>query len=387
MVDIDDDDEKPNGGYAVLRAPGTVPQGGVALRIRRPKIEPHELGPAGWQADPADLAVDSAKQEGGQVRLSLGPEICEHIAVDDRVEILIPALNVRETVNWPFIQPLPKGTSGGVQKRRGPPPGADVNRTIQPGAEAAQDPEPEPIPPGIDETPTGSQVIDTGLDGSLDTGRDLTSEDEPEGEHTPEDPPKRTNWALIGGLSVLLIAAILAALYILGGEDDQIVGPVTPPTPIQPDDPPTDDMADGPQPPAGDTIDSLLTEARACVQSGCSGAEFYDIVERLEALDDWESALLVADLAAVNGDGRGHLWIAQRFDPITHAGGPGWPPAPDAGRALTRYQQANNAGIGDGRIGRDTLCAALEEAATGGTTLPGLPDEDAGRLFAERCDS
>lgn len=104
QLEIDPDPDRPF-GWARLVIRGAVRASDTRFRLRRLDGDPSEMGPHGWQNGPTDLTAVSVRVAGQDLILEVGPEIVNHIVIDTRVEVELPAIGLAASAFWPDIPP------------------------------------------------------------------------------------------------------------------------------------------------------------------------------------------------------------------------------------------------------------------------------------------
>ena len=332
-IDIQEDYDQVDGGYAILTLPGQIGDDG-RFQIKRLNGEPDKLGPKGWQPHDAVLAPLSVRQAGGKSVLYLGPDLTQHLMEETEIEISVLALNKTERVVWPYITPsvhadASRGAMGGI--------------TQTPQTVTTSSPQPTPVPEEIHDPPVDEP------NGSIENSEPDPIVDNDAGSSG------RSGW-----LWVIPIAAVLAGVAYFGflhdPQEDVVV--------IEPDAPVA--VADTPETPS-DTREGLLAEAAACRTDGCDGAAYFDIATRLQDIGVVD-VFAVMGLAAENGSLRANEWLAKAFDPLHFEANEGLD-QPDLISAFKHYEEAVAAGSTDGQAAKAALCAALENPATASWTV------------------
>lgn len=352
-------------GHALIRVPVVAPAGGLKLRIRRLAGSPDWLGPLGWQSDAADLAPVDIVQASTNTMLRLGPDICDHLLEDTEVEVSVPALNLRETVVWPYVTPRQSDGVNGVHFTPRKATEASVQTTAGGTGTASVDDELERT---VHMPPQPPQPWNDGLVADPPFGPD-------------EEPRKIGGWRWVVAVpAVLLIAAVAAAAWVLRPPEPHTpvatvpapdVSTTAEPAPEQRVEP---EPAVAPEPAeAPDTPDALMQAARDCRATGCPADEVFALAQRLEAISAMDNAITVADAAATAGSEAARIWMGQLFDPLTFQSRPGGPSAPDPLTALRYYRSASGASAAI-----EALCAALADPAS----LSGVSAETAALSLA-----
>lgn len=123
----------------------------LRLSITRKSADTPYLGDGGWQARPATVAAEVANRTAGSTTLSVGPEVCDRIPVDQQVKIEVDGQNVWGNAFWPPVTPQPGGWS---QELTAPPTALPAlpERII----DLVPDP---PLPPPIIKVPDPAPVL------------------------------------------------------------------------------------------------------------------------------------------------------------------------------------------------------------------------------------
>lgn len=361
-IDIQEDFDQPDGGYAILTLPQSIGDDDGSLRIRRLAGEPDKLGPKGWQPHDAVIKPASLREVGGKTALYFGPELTQHLMEETEVEISVIALGTTQRVVWPYITPSVNadGSRGAVA---GAVPKAEAP-TIQT----------DPVThSGQDEPPIGP-------------GGDTTIIDPPFGDPPKED-DKGFNWLWL--IPIVAVSAFIV-FYFLPLEPETIAE-TEEDTPTSEVAETTDDIEvpetteigettqEAVEPAAVDTRESLMAEAVACRNEGCEGDAYFDIANRLDAIGVTD-LFAIMGLAADNGSVPAMEWLARSFDPLHFQENEGLS-NPDLGSAFLYYAQAEDAGSDQASPAKVALCAAL--AAPADAEWNATPTEDEIRAALE----
>ena len=105
-IDIFEDPAAPEGGQAIVQVRGlSGDPGNAEFILRRFGYQKGVLGPDGWQGPEVRLEPISAGYADGILQLTVGPSVVDAIDVGTPVEIELPAVGIRHTLNWPSIAP------------------------------------------------------------------------------------------------------------------------------------------------------------------------------------------------------------------------------------------------------------------------------------------
>jgi hypothetical protein len=323
-------------GWAVLTLRGVAPPADARFRLRRLDGEPAELGPHGWQNGPADLTADAVRAEGGDLVLEVGPAVVDHIVMDTRVEVELPAAGATASAFWPDIPPS-ASRRGGYTLGTGP------------GLQEAPAPfvaKPPPLPPPEPVAPPPPPPITR-------PGRPV--------EPVVAEPPRRRPWLLALGGLVLLAAGAFWWL------ETQCLGPglLAVPRCSAPVEPPPERES----PPADlrARYDQLLQRIPPA-----TGAELWAVAQEAERAGQRDLQFDAANEAVAEGHGPALLQFGRWRDPRYVSGG-GWPfDRADPAIAVDYYRRVQDAGVPEGGVELTGLCQHLraQDGALAGRLCP-----------------
>ncbi len=314
-----EEDFSAQGGYALVRIPGaaaavTAP----AFQLLRLGWADPSLGENGWQGGDALLQPESARADGGDLVLRIGPNLCDHLPAAT-YQFRLPAAGIDTAVVWPDISPVYGGSSGMFPGQGIPDPDPDKDRQTGGGTgEKAQK-----IPEGSQ----GGPLKDHSKDHLLDQGH-LQGQVRRDGPETPK--PHGHTWL------IWLVAALVLLLAAAGGAGWWWISRDRPAPPIAP--PPAAQSQSQSQPQSPTDLDSLSVQA--LIQRN-NPAEMQAQAERRMAGKPNEAMLLLEAAGDDRHFGPSLANLARLYDPgkPRQAG-----ISADARQAARYYREAQAAG-------------------------------------------
>lgn len=314
-----EEDFSAQGGYALVRIPGaaaavTAP----AFQLLRLGWADPSLGENGWQGGDALLQPESARADGGDLVLRIGPNLCDHLPAAT-YQFRLPAAGIDTAVVWPDISPVYGGSSG-VFPGQGIPQTQEIRQTGG-GTGGPQ----EGSQGGPQEDPSQDHLLDQGhLQGHLQgqVRRDGPETPKPHG-------PTRLIW---------LVAALVLLLAAAGGAGWWWVSRDRPAPPIAP--PPAAQSQSQPQSPPQSPTDLDSLSVQALIQRN-NPAEMQAQAERRMAGKPNEAMLLLEAAGDDRHFGPSLANLARLYDPgkPRQAG-----ISADARQAARYYREAQAAG-------------------------------------------
>lgn len=370
---IEDDDSRPDGGYArvVLVGQGrAVAAGDIRIFFQKFQGSDPCLGRRGWQAAEFGFQPRDVDTVGEDLVLIVGPEVVNQIEEDSAIRVRVPAFGIVGDLRWPAtLRP-----TGGL------PPLDDGETDDGAFSDPVEPPEPtsEPVP---EPTPVVETIPPPPPAGA--------TEPSPE----PEAPPEGKRWPspLMWALTVLLSGGLLAAAILFLTEEQvvptdartiELPESVEPPATSEeePDEAPEPEPEPEPEiepepEPAPESEDSAEADGSAESDAdtannvaGDDAAAGLDAVHQaaLDALENenFDMARTLLRQAARAGHVPSMLLFAQLLDRIDFESGVA--PAPEDGEALELYREAcaSSPDVREQALGDVTaLSAALEAAA------------------------
>ncbi len=361
---IEEDIDAPP-GHALLRLQGAGAGEDARFRLLRPGAELGHLGPSGWQTEPALLTPLSVRREGDETVLQVGPDVVDHIAVDDRVRVEVPGLGFTGDDYWPDIPPSAGGLAAGyvdVARPVGtggaaPPPWHQVKRSgdAETSAGAADTTSASEGTTATTDAPTTSD--DGGADEAADTGTPTPSGEPPSGDFNPER-RRSALPLLLAGLLVLVVAAG-AGFFIADPLDMFATEQVARTTPSEADDDtPTDTE---PEPPPA-TVACSEDAFAALLENSGDLAAWEEAAAGCRGADDPAAYVAALDSCVAEGRAPCLYQMARCYDP-RHADeircAPGGEPSIE--RAIDYYARAADAELAAASSERAALCERLVE--------------------------
>lgn len=207
MIEIRPDPKHPRGGFAEVTIDGaSAPDGPVLVSVFN-SYQQKWLGPGGWQANRAELPARSAVQEGGALRLILGPDVVNQIEEDTPIRLEVGAQSW--DTYWPDdINAGPDEAVVGDIGGTGHEPEAKSPTTV------AAPPPPTPE----EETLSGAAAAEE------DADDDEEFDDE---EYEEDNEPRRQSIlpVILGGLVLAAALAVLAFYFLFQPGDDATPAP------------------------------------------------------------------------------------------------------------------------------------------------------------------
>ena len=316
-------------GHALVRVAGAA--GSVAapgFRLQRDAgWGDDKLGPGGWQSSDALLQPASAEQDGADLLLHVGWDVCHHLEAGV-YELSVPAAGVEPTgVFWPDIVTLHAGSTlpavpAPPAPRKPMPKPLDTEATVR-------------IPPVIQEPVQPSAPPRTG---------------QPKPLPAPGVFARRRRAAVLAGAGLLLLAAG-SAYYILRGSAGT-TPQVVPPSASAPRESTV----------AAPTLGSLSVPD-VIAKAPDTAAIRAEGEQRLSG-NRKDDGLLLLEAAADRADAAANAVLARLYDPVVFQ--PGGPiPRADARQAARYYRDAARGGA-DVATARDALRRLLQTQAQGG---------------------
>ena len=297
-----------------------------------------KLGPSGWQSSDALLQPAHAEQDGADLLLHVGWNVCHHLEAGV-YELSVPAAGVEPTgVFWPDIVPLHAGSDRplvppppaprkpGVVTPVPKPAEADATIRIAPVSVAPVSQAPQPAAP-----PPDAKLGPPPVPGVL---------------------ANRSRVAVLGGIGLLALLLAGGSYYALRGSTEPVqpqVATLTPPVSPMPS-------------PAGTVLGSLsvpdvLAKAPDAAAIRAEG-------EQRLAGNRKDDGLLLLEVASERNDAAAAAVLARLYDPVVFQ--PGGPiPRADARQAARYYRDAARGGL-DVAAARDALRHLLQTQAQGG---------------------
>lgn len=389
-------------GHALIRIPGaaaavTDPR----FRLTRDGYDAGTLGPRGWQVADTLLEPLSARVDGADLVLSIGPALVN--VVESGVIMLgLPAAKFDEPVFWPELPLLRVGAGTVVLPMPAAPPPSVISPPLQgtPRAEpTAPPPDDLPVQPSPSQGTPGAGPAAPPPD---DPTAQLSPPHEMSGAepaapppgglrtHPPADPaPPVQPLVVPGGRSVvpfvliglLVLAAAGGGAWYMLHRPTPVATPLPAPTPTPPQQTPSLPTPASPSTPPASPPTS--TTARDCSQGSIAGmvacAPDPAALTAL-ALQKWDSnqadqGLVLLQIAADRGSGVAALKLAQIYDPNTPSQGERRV-QPNAREAAQYYRRAAQAHEDAAAAPREALRQRLQHDAENGDAIAPLTLKD-----------
>lgn len=143
-ITISQDGQRP-AGYAWITVQAAAPAD-VRFQIHRTHGSKPCLGPAGWQASPADLSPQTVRYGEQGAELLVGPDVVNHVPEYEQIRVVLPQIGFDEEAVWPPIPHLHRGRGLTGLTDRGDEAARDGGRGIEATISTARIETPEPDP-------------------------------------------------------------------------------------------------------------------------------------------------------------------------------------------------------------------------------------------------
>ncbi|MEP4980447.1 hypothetical protein [Ascidiaceihabitans sp.] len=206
VVNIRPDPKHPRGGFAEITIEGaTAASDPVGVAVYN-SYQQKWLGPEGWQPNRAELPARAATQDGGALRLIVGPDIVNQLEEDTPVRIEVGGVGF--DTYWP--DDINAGPDEAVVGDIGGTGAAPLAK--KPMVVVA---EPDPVPEDVMPDPSDGLEEEIAADALEDDAGDHEDWEDEE-----EEEERRPRWRLLLILLALLAVAAIVANYVLFGMED-----------------------------------------------------------------------------------------------------------------------------------------------------------------------
>lgn len=337
-VRVAKDPDKRRGGWALIRLPEGI-SGQTHLQLRRDEGA-LTLGPHGWQGSAHAFGPYPIETDAGGPRLRIGPEIVNQMEAYLTVDLILPDLELRETLTWPetVVPALDAFEGGGVAI---PDAGGNGLRDSSAGSPAA--------PRGMAALERTSAVAPPQtasdrpdeVDVPLDRG-DRTFESEPVGNESTSGSTGRLRKYWLLPVVLVLFGAVGAATWWWLSLADPVARVPDEPAPS----------------PEAEAVACEAEALRPVLQDETSTAErLWSLVDRCRRAGERDLEVqLVGRLEEMN-DPRAIHQFGRWYDPLADTEAS--PFQSDASNAVIYYKRASAAGAPGAAEDLEALCAML----------------------------
>lgn len=307
-------------GWVLLTVTPPVSPEISSVAFTRRQSDKSNLGKNGWQAKPAILTARLRSEETGFSIFRFGPEVTDHISVDQNVTVSIPDTGIAERHFWPAIPPAPKDSGLGI----GLPSVPSELKTLAKGR-TTDNSKPDPTDDAVK------------IEDPVDPG------EEPKG--------WLQKWWWIILLAILLILAAGAFYYFKSQPE-----PTPEPPVLEEPEPEPEPVIVESEP----VLPTMMERFEAYRDEGGHAADLYALgLEAMEEGEDevgFQAIILASDRGSAEANMHAGRWYDSGSVTITPVG-------PNANTAARYFSKARDAGSTEADQALQELCAAAEVAA------------------------